>query len=458
MGLISALPTSMKNPITALRPAAQYLRMSTELQKYSLANQSAAIAEYARVEGFEIVRSFEDAGISGVTTKKRVGLATMLSEVVAGSADFEAILVLDVSRWGRYQDADESAHYEFMCRQAGVPIHYCGERFGNDFTSPIMKQIKRVMAGEYSRDLSVKVRRGKRRMAEGGYAQGGGCPFGLQRREFHADGSPGRLLARSQRKSNPGYTVRFEKGLTREVGVVLRIFRSYVHERLDAGLIANALNADRQMWHDGSRWTSGRVRNVLTCDLLVGVQGYAKTARVLGHDAVLKPRSEWKFTTVGPPIVPSALFKNAQKRRAVLSGSYGQTDEELLVDLRKVLASEGKLSRTIIEASKLCPHSSTYAERFGGMLNTYKLIGYARPKLTKGRDSKGQHISRQEMIEELRRLSREVGRVTSARIEADNRVPSLWSLRKVFGSVTEACAAAGVEGGRLPARLIYDQP
>jgi DNA invertase Pin-like site-specific DNA recombinase len=254
VGLISGLPTSMKNPITALRPAAQYLRMSTELQKYSLANQSAAIAEYARVEGFEIVRSFEDAGISGVTTKKRVGLATMLSEVVAGSADFEAILVLDVSRWGRYQDADESAHYEFMCRQAGVPIHYCGERFRNDFTSPIMKQIKRVMAGEYSRDLSVKVRRGKRRMAEGGYAQGGGCPFGLQRREFHADGSPGRLLARSQRKSNPGYTVRFEKGSTREVGVVLRIFRSYVHERLDTGLIANALNANRQMWHDGSRW------------------------------------------------------------------------------------------------------------------------------------------------------------------------------------------------------------
>lgn len=150
----------MTHQLSPLRPAAQYLRMSDPSQRYSLENQASAIAEYAAAEGFEVVRSYEDAGISGVTAKRRMGLATLLSEVVSGGADFTAILVLDVTRWGRYQDADEAAHYEFMCRQAGVDVHYCGERFGNDATSPIMKQIKRVMAGEYSRELSVKVRRG----------------------------------------------------------------------------------------------------------------------------------------------------------------------------------------------------------------------------------------------------------------------------------------------------------
>ena len=51
-----------------LRPAAQYLRMSTDYQRYSLANQAAVIGAYADAEGFDVVRTFEDAGVSGVTT------------------------------------------------------------------------------------------------------------------------------------------------------------------------------------------------------------------------------------------------------------------------------------------------------------------------------------------------------------------------------------------------------
>jgi DNA invertase Pin-like site-specific DNA recombinase len=37
-------------------PAAQYLRMSTEHQQYSLTNQAAAIAAYAKEHGFSVVR------------------------------------------------------------------------------------------------------------------------------------------------------------------------------------------------------------------------------------------------------------------------------------------------------------------------------------------------------------------------------------------------------------------
>jgi hypothetical protein len=34
------------------------------------------------------------------------------------------ILVLDVSRWGRFQDIDESAYYEFLCRRAGMQVGF----------------------------------------------------------------------------------------------------------------------------------------------------------------------------------------------------------------------------------------------------------------------------------------------------------------------------------------------
>jgi DNA invertase Pin-like site-specific DNA recombinase len=57
-----------------LTPAAQYLRMSTEHQQYSLENQSFAIQKYAEVHGFEVVRTYSDAARSGLVLRQRAGL------------------------------------------------------------------------------------------------------------------------------------------------------------------------------------------------------------------------------------------------------------------------------------------------------------------------------------------------------------------------------------------------
>src|SRR6202020_1459332 len=111
--------------------AAQYVRMSTEHQKYSTENQADIIAQYAARRGFEIVRTYEDAGKSGLRLVGRLSLQTLIADVRSGLADFEAVLVYDVSRWGRFQDADESAYYEYRCKRAHVQVHYCAEQFEN---------------------------------------------------------------------------------------------------------------------------------------------------------------------------------------------------------------------------------------------------------------------------------------------------------------------------------------
>lgn len=85
-----------------LMPAAQYLRMSAEHQRYSLDNQARAIAAYADSNGLEVVRSYVDAGISGLELEPRDGLKQLLADVIGGAAPFEVVLVFDVSRWGRY--------------------------------------------------------------------------------------------------------------------------------------------------------------------------------------------------------------------------------------------------------------------------------------------------------------------------------------------------------------------
>src|ERR1700739_1994563 len=132
--------------------------MATDLQKYPTENQLHAIRRYAEQRGYTIVHVFEDSGRSGLRIDNRDGLQSLMLEVQSGTADFQAILVYDVSRWGRFQDADEGAYHEHVCSRAGIRVHYCGEQFDNDGSmgSILLKNVKRVMAGEYSRELSIK--------------------------------------------------------------------------------------------------------------------------------------------------------------------------------------------------------------------------------------------------------------------------------------------------------------
>ena len=100
--------------------AAQYVRMSTEHQQYSTHNQSDKIREYAEKRGIEIVRTYADDGKSGLSIGGRASLQRLIADVEAGAADFNVILAYDDSRWGRFQDADESAYYEYICKRAGI--------------------------------------------------------------------------------------------------------------------------------------------------------------------------------------------------------------------------------------------------------------------------------------------------------------------------------------------------
>lgn len=163
--------------------AAEYVRMSTEHQQYSTQNQAQTIREYAERRGIRIVKTYSDDAKSGLIIGGRMTLQQMIADVESGVAEFSVILVYDVTRWGRFQDTDESAYYEYRCRKAGMQVAYCAEQFENDGspTSTIVKSVKRAMAGEYSRELSVKVFAGQCRLIELGYRQGGPAGFGLRR-------------------------------------------------------------------------------------------------------------------------------------------------------------------------------------------------------------------------------------------------------------------------------------
>jgi DNA invertase Pin-like site-specific DNA recombinase len=350
--------------------------MSTEHQQYSLENQSTAIQTYAESHGFEVVLTYSDAARSGLILRRRAGLRQLLQDVVAGTAPYKAILVYDVSRWGRFQDTDESAHYEFLCKSAGVPVHYCAETFANDGSLPslIMKALKRTMAGEYSRELGVKVLAGQKRLARLGFKQGGVPGYGLRRMLVSAAGTAKQQLASGERKSITTDRVILVPGPAHEVQVVKGIYRMLVSEKLSIPAIARELNRRAIRYNGASEWDYQAVHAVLTSPKYVGCHAFARTSCKLSTPPVKLPKSEWVLTPGAfEAIIDDATFTEAQ--RILKARTFNKSDQDVLDDLRALLASEGRLSLHLIQNSPEVPSPSTYRLRFGSLRKAYELIG-----------------------------------------------------------------------------------
>ena len=360
---------------TALIPAAQYVRMSTDHQQYSILSQTTANQQYAEAHGFTIVRSYEDPGRSGLSLKGRVGLARLLHDVISGEAQFKAILVYDVSRWGRFQDSDEAAHHEFVCKAAGTPVHYCAEVFANDGTLPntIMKALKRAMAGEYSRELSVRVARAKQLATEKGFRVGGSAGYGYRRMLLAPDGEHKRLLERGEHIDNARVTL--VHGPAREVALVREMYRLCIAKE-GAKAIAREFNR-RHIKHPGKQswWKYEHVVEILTNPKYMGQAVVGRTISTLHAPVIAQASDMWTVKNGAfAPIVDSETFAAAQK--ALHDRTFYRSDEELLTRLRAFVSQVGMLSEHIIDTSRDLPSTRTYVARFGSMLRVYELIGY----------------------------------------------------------------------------------
>ncbi|MDU1809520.1 MAG: recombinase family protein, partial [Bradyrhizobium sp.] len=262
--------------------AVAYVRMSTDRQIYSTANQIDAIAAYAARKNIAILRTYKDDGKSGLLLDRRPALKSLLGDVMLGKADFDCILVYDISRWGRFQNSDESAHYEFICKEAGVRVEYCAEEFSNDgsLLSNVMKSLKRAMAAEYSRELSTKVFAAQCRLIEKGFRQGGTASYGLRRLLLDQNGQSKGRLEPGQRKYTQSDRVILQPGPESELAVVREMFHQFVEGKSES-LIARELNQEGILNRRGYPWTHQSVRYVLNNENYTGVNVYnRKTCRL----------------------------------------------------------------------------------------------------------------------------------------------------------------------------------
>ena len=107
------------------RPVAGYFRSATELREESLQRQLEAVLQYARHHDMQVIRFYCDECGSGLRIDNRPGLAQLFRDVASDVPDFNAILLLDPSRWGRFPFAHDIVAGEFTRANSAVEIHYC---------------------------------------------------------------------------------------------------------------------------------------------------------------------------------------------------------------------------------------------------------------------------------------------------------------------------------------------
>jgi DNA invertase Pin-like site-specific DNA recombinase len=362
------------NPIRA----AQYVRMSTEHQQYSTENQSDVIQDYAAKRDMVLVRTFSDSGKSGLRIDGRDALEELIALVQTDQADFSVILVYDVSRWGRFQDADESAYYKYICKRAGIRVEYCAEQFANDgsMASTIVKGMKRAMAGEYSRELSTKVFKGQCRLIELGFRQGGAAGYGLRRLLVDQMGKPKTELRPGEQKSLQTDRVVLVPGPVEERAVVRRIYRRFVRDGRTEREIADELNADGLPGEAGRPWTRATIHQLLTNEKYVGHNVYNRVSFKLKRKRVRNPPEMW----VRRDDAFSAIVESDEHRAAqtiILERHRRFSDADLLERLKALADSHGRLSGLLIDETDGMPSSAVYRYRFGSLVRAYELIDYA---------------------------------------------------------------------------------
>jgi DNA invertase Pin-like site-specific DNA recombinase len=315
-----------------MKPAAAYLRRSTDRQEQSLPDQEKAIRKYAAENDLEIVRFYQDDAISGTSTNGRKGFEQMMADSERAHCSFKYILVYDVSRFSR-ADNIEAGHFLYLLRKRGIEVVYVAENFPSDHTGDLIRSLKQSIAHEATVDVSRKTFRGLLTSAEQGNWLGGVPPYGYDLQYENSDGVPfmtvrflndgkkeirradgtlDRVLPRGQRvQISKKDRARLVLSSTDRVELVQRIFEMYVRESLGLKAIAERLNKEGLpsprdgCWSEktGRGWGIGTLQSILKNPLCTGLMVWnrrskGKFHRVEGGQARERAYSEFEKLAV----------------------------------------------------------------------------------------------------------------------------------------------------------------
>jgi DNA invertase Pin-like site-specific DNA recombinase len=345
---------------------ALYLRRSTNerLQADSLRTQEEILRAYADAHEMDVVKVYKDSA-SGTTSKHRHAFLSM-AETITHGANFQAILVRDVTRFGRFYDPDEGAFWEMLFLGHQVKTVYVEEVFGSDTTpmASLLKGVRRIMAAEYSRDKSRMVRRGQSRVTRLGFLGGGPPPYGMRRVMVTLQGDYIQDLSRGQWKGLSSCRTKLLPGREEEVTVVNKIFNLYVSDALSFTAIADRLNVDGVPAPGGSRWFAPTISQILQNPRYAGKGSYKTRWKSSGDTLSRQAASDLDVIRDDSyeNIVSKEVWDLAQAR--MRSVTRRRSDLDLASDLRKAYEAVGRVEQTMLKDVPGSCSWASYSIRF----------------------------------------------------------------------------------------------
>lgn len=311
---MSALPTV----------AISYIRVSSEQQAgetvTSLADQTRALDRLAERLGVAIVRTFSDPGVSGSTVEKRPGLRELLAYCRKHPRPRSApgyVLVLNDSRFGRFEDPDEAAALRFELKRAGWIVEFAE---GGGIADPSLRHIMRAVGGaqasDYLRNLRANAVRGRMGTARLGFWTTR-APFGYWRQVVHPPGQE-RLLPPGTQKGK-GEKIKLTPGPEAEVALVRELFARYLTERYSL----KALCRFATEWchthgiSHRARWDVSTLRILLENDAYAGdTPGRRRTAERMAAGDWSRHAPEYVIADTHPPLIAREVFTQVRSRLA----------------------------------------------------------------------------------------------------------------------------------------------
>jgi len=374
-------PEDEAPPAPRYRAVAYYRHSARDRQENSVAIQQELVRKWAQENGVDIIHEFADRGKSGLTAEGRDGFNEMMNKWVKQKDDFNFVLCLDVSRWGRFQDIDLSATYSAECKKHDKDVIYTtlGMPRPDDPLYPVYLQFERFRAAQYSKELSVKVFHGCITIAKQGYWAGGKPPYGYDRLLLDEARKPLHVLEPHQKKGIQNQRVTLTPGDPEQVSTVRRIFKEFVQKGQSNHLvtrqqaIADGLNRDGIRSPGDSTWDASMVRRILTNPMYAGTLVYNKTTQKLKTPSRRNPEDQWiKTSGAFDPVVDPDLFQQAQFIFAQAALQY--TPEVMISHLERIHREFGFVRASLLRADEESPSASTYAKHFKSLDSAYQRV------------------------------------------------------------------------------------
>lgn len=341
--------------LPVLKKAIAYYRHSAEdKQENSIPIQREHVQKFAAQHNIEIIHEEMDEGKSGLLGfEARPGFRRLFEEWIENpdASHFDYVLVYDESRWGRFQNTNQAASYQFRCEQKGKMVIFVATGFPKDDNKMLFSlstSMKREMSAEYSRDLSKKVFDGCMKVSKQGYSAGGTACYGMVRILLDERKQPVGVLKKGQRKAIDNARVTFTPANDQTTEVVKEIFGAYVHRWENPERIAGGLNERKIPSPSGRQWRKDGVLRILSNETYIGTRIYNKTWHKLKQGHKQNPRSEWVIVpNAFPRIVEPEIFTRAQERLYFSMPSQWKRGIYTMEKVRRIILN--KLEKYFIE-------------------------------------------------------------------------------------------------------------